>query len=221
MPMGEDNGGGDGSTSPSSGDNGYSPSLKDNNMRVTSEAEGMSGYEPKRPRKTEPPFDVVLFYNQLKYNAHLNYSPNVERAQESDNQPYFPLNRQRATGQTDPDYFFEEIIFGGYAVKGIGVIKRNPVREVTYSDDLVKAAEELYPKKVGKFEFHHPFPKYMGGEEKQSLIKLPAPYHQQITNEFFKYWPKKLKGQPKVYPTAQQAHEIMQKVYSKFPLPCN
>lgn len=92
---------------------------------------------------------------------------------------------------------------------------------VTYSDDLVKAAEKLYPKKIGKFEKHHPFPKYMGGAEKQNLIELPGPYHQQITNEFYKYWPKKLPGQPKVYPTAQQAQEIMQKVYSKFPLPGN
>jgi hypothetical protein len=48
MPTGSDNGGGDGSSTPSSGDNGYSPSLKDNNMRVTSEAEGMAGYEPKK-----------------------------------------------------------------------------------------------------------------------------------------------------------------------------
>jgi hypothetical protein len=52
MPTGTDNGGGDGSSNPSSGDNGYSPSLKDNNMRVTSEAEGMSGYKPKKPSKT-------------------------------------------------------------------------------------------------------------------------------------------------------------------------
>jgi hypothetical protein len=47
MPTGSDNGGGDGTDNSNSGDNGYSPSLKDNNMRVTSEAEGMSGYKPK------------------------------------------------------------------------------------------------------------------------------------------------------------------------------
>lgn len=99
---------------------------------------------------------------------------------------------------------------GGDAAKG-----------VTYSDDLVKAAQKLYPNKAGKIELHHPFLKYMGGAEKQALVPLDAAYHQQITNEFFKYWPKKLPGQPKVYPTAQQAQEIMQKVYSKFPLPCN
>jgi hypothetical protein len=46
MPTGSDNGGVDGTDNSNSGDNGYSPSLKDNNMRVTSEAEGMSGYEP-------------------------------------------------------------------------------------------------------------------------------------------------------------------------------
>jgi hypothetical protein len=59
MPTGTDNGGGDGSSNPSSGDNGYSPSLKDNNMRVTSEAEGMAGYEPKRPRKTSSS-DIII-----------------------------------------------------------------------------------------------------------------------------------------------------------------
>jgi len=55
----------------------------------------------------------------------------------------------------------------------------------TYSDDLVKAAQKLYPNKAGKIEeLHHPFPKYMGGAEKQALVPLDAAYHQQITNEF-------------------------------------
>lgn len=61
----------------------------------------------------------------------------------------------------------------------------------------------------------------MGGAEKQNLIRLTAPYHQQITNEFYKYWPTKLLGQVKTIPTYQQALEIIQKVYSKYPLPDN
>lgn len=116
---------------------------------------------------------------------------------------------------------------GGTIVRGAPAVSRSAsavggaAKGVAYSDDLVKAAQKLYPNKAGKIELHHPFPKYMGGAEKQVLVPLDAAYHQQITNEFFKYWPKKLPGQPRVYPTAQQAQEIMQKVYSKFPLPGN
>jgi hypothetical protein len=86
---------------------------------------------------------------------------------------------------------------------------------------LLKAAHKAYPGKVGKIEGHHPFPQYMGRAKKQILAPLDAAYHQQITNEFYKYWPKKLPGQVKTYPTSQQAQEIMQKVYSKYPLPGN
>jgi hypothetical protein len=59
----------------------------------------------------------------------------------------------------------------------------------------------------------------MGGAEDQVLVPLDAAYHQLITNEFLKYWPKKLPNQVKTFPTLDQAKEIMEKVYRKFPLP--
>jgi hypothetical protein len=92
-------------------------------------------------------------------------------------------------------------------------------KKVPIIDDLVKEAQKLYPKKAGKIEKHHPFPKYMGGAEDQVLVPLDAAYHQLITNEFLKYWPKKLPNQVKTFPTLDQAKEIMEKVYRKFPLP--
>ena len=58
----------------------------------------------------------------------------------------------------------------------------------------------------------------MGGPEKQDLVPLNGAYQQQTTNEFYKYWPRKLPGQPKVYPNLSDAQEIMRKVYSKFSL---
>jgi hypothetical protein len=79
MPMGEDNGGGDGSDNSNSGDNGYSPSLKDDNMRAGSKAEGMSGYEPievtPKPKKLHPwdldpdatELDKILFIDQFMF----------------------------------------------------------------------------------------------------------------------------------------------------------
>ena len=108
------------------------------------------------------------------------------------------------------------------AVDATAEVGANVAKEgVKYSDDLIKVAQKLYPDKAGKKELHHPFPKYMGGAEKQTLVPLDASYHQIITNEFYKYWPKKLPGQVKTYPTYQQAQEIMQKIYSKYPLPGN
>jgi len=57
-----------------------------------------------------------------------------------------------------------------------------------YSDDLLKAAQQAYPKLAGKTQLHHITPKYLGGPANGPLIKLDAAYHQQITNEFRKYW---------------------------------
>ncbi|MFV0507236.1 MAG: hypothetical protein ACK5L5_11150 [Bacteroidales bacterium] len=85
---------------------------------------------------------------------------------------------------------------------------------VKYSDDLVKAAQKLYPKKAGKIELHHPAPQYLGGAKKQTLVPLDAAYHQVITNEFrglYQY------GLPR--PGEETMLEIMKQVYSKYPLP--
>ncbi len=122
------------------------------------------------------------------------------------------------------DVFLVKAVVTGVVKAGLKVTAKVVTEEVatkgvTYSDDLINAAGKLYPNKAGLTQLHHPFPKYMGGAEKQILAPIDAAYHQVITNEFLKYWPKKLPGQLKTYPTLQQVNEIMQKVYSKYPLP--
>ena len=87
-------------------------------------------------------------------------------------------------------------------------------RGVQYSDDLVKAAQQLYPKKAGLTELHHIAPKYLGGAKNGALVPLDGAYHQVITNEFrslYQY------GLPK--PGNTQMLDIMKQVYSKYPLP--
>jgi len=85
---------------------------------------------------------------------------------------------------------------------------------VKYSDDLVTAAQKLYPNKAGKIELHHPIPKYLGGPIIQKLVPLDAAYHQLITNEFRALWP-----YGKGVPSASELQNIMKQVYSKYPLP--
>jgi hypothetical protein len=85
---------------------------------------------------------------------------------------------------------------------------------IEYSEDLVKAAQEIYPDKAGKIELHHPIPKFLGGAKNQNGIPLDAAYHQQITNEFRRLHPYGLPN-----PSPQRLQEIMNEVYSKFPLP--
>jgi RHS repeat-associated protein len=85
---------------------------------------------------------------------------------------------------------------------------------VQYSDDLVKAAQKLYPKKAGITELHHITPKYLGGAVDGPVVPLNGAYHQQITNAFRQAWPY---GQAK--PTAAQLQKIMDDVYSQYPLP--
>ena len=50
------------------------------------------------------------------------------------------------------------VVAGGFAIKGVskGIsLLKNASKSVQYSDDLLKAAQKLYPKKAGKIEFHH------------------------------------------------------------------
>lgn len=83
-----------------------------------------------------------------------------------------------------------------------------------YSDDLVKAAQKLYPNKAGKIELHHITPKYLGGAKNGPLVPLDASYHQVITNEFRALW-----SYGKGVPSASELQNIMKQVYSKYPLP--
>jgi RHS repeat-associated protein len=81
-------------------------------------------------------------------------------------------------------------------------------------NDLVKAAQKEYPELAGKTQLHHPIPQYLGGPKKQTLVPLDAAYHQKITNEFRRLHPY---GSPA--PSPERMAEIMNEVYSKFPLP--
>jgi len=67
---------------------------------------------------------------------------------------------------------------------------------------------------AGKTQLHHITPKYLGGPANGPLIKLDAAYHQQITNAFRTEW-----GYGLGKPSEAKLLEIMNTVYSKFPLP--
>ena len=80
-------------------------------------------------------------------------------------------------------------------------------------DELIAAAQEAYPNKVG-YELHHIIPKYLGGAAQGETVSLPAAYHQMITNAFraaYAY------GQSR--PDAATLASIVELVYSKLPLP--
>jgi len=75
-------------------------------------------------------------------------------------------------------------------------------------------AERLYPGKVGLYEEHHFWPQYLGGPPNGKTFRVPAPYHQLITNAFREQHPY---GRPT--PSVEEAQGIMLKVYSKYPIP--
>lgn len=76
------------------------------------------------------------------------------------------------------------------------------------------AAERIYPEKVGLYEEHHFWPRYLGGPSNGKTFRLPAAYHQLITNVFREQHPY---GRPK--PSEQEARKIMLKIYSQYPIP--
>jgi hypothetical protein len=79
---------------------------------------------------------------------------------------------------------------------------------------LKSQAEQLYPEKVGRYEEHHFWPLYLGGPRDGTAYRIPAAYHQLLTNAFRLQYPY---GQPR--PSEQQARDIMLKVYSEYPIP--
>jgi hypothetical protein len=79
---------------------------------------------------------------------------------------------------------------------------------------LKAEAEQRYPDKRGQYEEHHFFPVYLGGKENGPKYRLPAAYHQLITNAFRKRWPYG-RGNPE----PEEAQKIMLKVYSDYPIP--
>jgi RHS repeat-associated protein len=81
--------------------------------------------------------------------------------------------------------------------------------------DLVQKAREAYPKLCGKFQWHHPTPKYLGGDPNQPLVLLEAPYHQMITTAFRTAYPYG-QGAPSDPTTVVN---VVNTVYSTLPLP--
>lgn len=98
--------------------------------------------------------------------------------------------------------------------KGSQVVDEGIQNTTSSIDDLVQQAQEQYPNKAGNIELHHIFPQYLGGDPNGPVVPLDAAYHQVITNAFRALWPY---GQGA--PALEQAQQIMQQVYNKFPLP--
>ncbi|QRK11218.1 hypothetical protein JQX13_14760 [Archangium violaceum] len=79
---------------------------------------------------------------------------------------------------------------------------------------LKAEAERLYPDKVGLYEEHHFWPRYLGGRADGPTYRVPAPYHQLVTNAFRARW-----AYGRNTPTPEEARQIMMKVYAEFPIP--
>jgi len=105
-------------------------------------------------------------------------------------------------GQVDP-----------FVLKGLGeeilAIAGRGIRR-----ELLEEAAARYPKLVGKFHDHHLIPEYLGGS-KGPLRRIPAEYHQFITNAFRQLAPY---GQ-KLQRSVQEIKAIAINVCRTYPLP--
>ena len=81
-------------------------------------------------------------------------------------------------------------------------------------NNLLREAQERYPNKAGKIEYHHVTPKYLGGDPAGPTVPLDGAYHQMITNAFRAEW-----GYGQGIPSSEQLAQIMDRVYTQFPLP--
>ena len=79
---------------------------------------------------------------------------------------------------------------------------------------LMDEAKGLYPKICNKFQWHHITPKYLGGDPNGPLVLLEGPYHQLITNAF-----RQLAPYGQAVPDSQSVVNIVNQVYSQYPLP--
>jgi hypothetical protein len=83
-------------------------------------------------------------------------------------------------------------------------------------EELTADAKKLYPKLAEKADqLHHITPKYLGGAADGPLAKIPAAYHQLITNAFRTLAPY---GQA-ISRTTEEVTNIVKQVYSMYPLP--
>ena len=80
---------------------------------------------------------------------------------------------------------------------------------------LLGDAQRQYPNLAGKIQNHHVKPIYLGGSKSGSTVVIDAAYHQLINNEFRSRWAYGLGKMP----SPQELEQLMQDVYSLFPLP--
>ena len=79
---------------------------------------------------------------------------------------------------------------------------------------LVAEANRAFPKKAARpDEWHHIHPKYLGGPASGRQVRIPAAYHQRITNAFREAAP-----YGRARPAASQVKRIMNDVYRKYPI---
>jgi len=99
--------------------------------------------------------------------------------------------------------------------QGVEKVESNPT-VASKIEEHTEEAKGLYPKLANKADqLHHVVSKYLGGAKDGVTVKLPAAYHQLITNAIRDAAP----YLPKVQRSAEEVHEILQKVYERFPLP--
>jgi len=110
---------------------------------------------------------------------------------------------------------FEVAGYHTYYVSKLRVLVHNAGPCNVNLKKLYKQAEKEFPKKVGKpDELHHVAPKYLGGPSNGELVKIPAAYHQKITNAF-----RAIRGYGKGPVSDAERSRIMAEVYKKLPLP--
>jgi hypothetical protein len=113
-----------------------------------------------------------------------------------------------ATGCTGRTYNLTVDDHHTFLVGEDGVIVHNAVCPLQMA-----VAAARYPGKAGKFEYHHIWPKYLGGARNGPTARIDAAYHQMITNKFREYaaYGEGYKG--------VDVKKLMEKVYVDFPLP--
>ena len=74
-----------------------------------------------------------------------------------------------------------------------------------------------WPKLAKKADqWHHIVPKYLGGAKKGLRVRIPAAYHQEITNAFRKAW-----AYAQGKPDPEDLQRVLREVHSACPLPPN
>lgn len=98
--------------------------------------------------------------------------------------------------------------------RGLGLSMKLTEEGASDAEKVAKITEEadkLYPSKAGKFEAHHNMPQGLGGPKNGPTTRLPASYHQMITNM--------TRTLTKNYTDfSAGAKATMDKVYSYFPI---